>query len=92
MMNRRTALKCVSCAAGALLLTEALHAETLSSCLAATPQSTLDVLEPGKVVVISGIYNVTHDKLDGDDHAHSSLRHSEERNRPASMPSVHGRR
>ena len=29
-----------------------------------------DVLKPGDVVTTSGIYNVIHDKLDGDDHAH----------------------
>ena len=29
-----------------------------------------DVLKPGDMVVTSGIYNVIHDKLDGDDHVH----------------------
>ena len=30
-----------------------------------------DVFKPGDTVLTSGIYDVIHDKLDGDDHAHS---------------------
>ena len=29
-----------------------------------------DVFKPGEKVPTSGIYDVIHDKLDGDDHAH----------------------
>lgn len=30
-----------------------------------------DVLKPGDAALASGIYDVIHDKLDGDDHAHT---------------------
>ena len=30
-----------------------------------------DVFKPGEKVPASGIYDVIHDKLDGDDHAHA---------------------
>ena len=31
----------------------------------------IEEFKPGEKAPVSGIYDVTHDKLDGDDHAHS---------------------
>jgi hypothetical protein len=56
---------CIGGAAGALLLTKALRAQEVAGGQPATPG-----LKAGETVTKSGVYNVTHDKLDGHDHAH----------------------
>ena len=67
-MSRRCFCNCALASSAAALAARQLAADERPR-QSASPPKIKDEFKPGDRVPLSGIYDVTHDKLDGDDHA-----------------------